>query len=331
MTRPPLRHLPPMRDGVSASCVALPVVGANPWPTLLDFLAQRLPYVSREDWHSRMTQGAVLDEQGQALRADAPYPPQPSDAQHRRVFYYRTLAHEPTIPFEAQVLFQDEHLVVADKPHFLPVTPSGRYVQETLLVRLKRQLGIETLSPLHRIDRETAGLVLFSVRPQDRGAYMALFRNKAVTKHYEAIAPWRADLALPHTHRSRMEPGTPFFRQSEVPGEPNSETHIELIERIEKHGAQALARYRLTPVTGKTHQLRVHMNALGLPIEGDLFYPQVVHGPDATQENYAHPLQLLATSINFVDPLTGLARCFESLRRLDGRAVRQPKAVIHCG
>jgi tRNA pseudouridine32 synthase/23S rRNA pseudouridine746 synthase len=327
-----------MRDGVSASCVALPVAHANPWPTLLDFLAQRLPYVSRNDWHARMSQGSVLDEQGQALRADAPYPPQPSDAQHHRVYYYRTLLHEPTIPFEAQVLFQDEFLVVADKPHFLPVTPAGRYVQETLLVRLKRQLGIETLSPLHRIDRETAGLVLFSVRPQDRGAYSAMFRNKVVTKHYEAIAPWRADLTLPHTHRSRMETGTPFFRQHEVPGEPNSETRIELMERLEQppphseahseahsdtHGgepsakqAREWARYRLTPVTGKTHQLRVHMNALGLPIEGDLFYPLVVHGPDEVSQDFSQPLQLLARSVHFKDPVTGATRQFESQRAL---------------
>ena len=311
MTRPPHRYLPPMRDGVSASCVALPVVSANSRPSLLDFLAQRLPYVSRDDWHSRMTQGAVLDEQGQALPADAPYPPQPSDAQHRRVYYYRTLTHESPIPFEAQVLFQDEYLVVADKPHFLPVTPGGRYVQETLLVRLKRQLNIEHLSPLHRIDRETAGLVLFSVRPQDRGAYAALFRDRAVNKIYEAIAPWRADLALPLTHRSRMEEDSLFFRQREVPGEPNSETHIELIERLD-----TLARYRLSPITGKTHQLRVHMNALGLPIEGDLFYPDVVHGPGIAQEDFSQPLQLLARSVVLVDPVTGAERRFESRRAL---------------
>jgi tRNA pseudouridine32 synthase / 23S rRNA pseudouridine746 synthase len=324
MPRAHHRFVPPMRDGISASCVALPVMGKTPRPSLLDFLAQRLPYVSRDEWHNRMSQGAVLDEQGQALRADAPYPAQPRDAQHRRVYYYRALAHEPPIPVEAQVLFQDEHLVVADKPHFLPVTPSGRYLQETLLVRLKRQLGIENLSPLHRIDRETAGLVLFSVRPQDRGAYMALFRNKAVTKHYEAIAPWRADLALPHTRRSRMETGTPFFRQHEVPGEPNSETCIELIERLEQRGEHAsnqhpsVARYRLTPVTGKTHQLRVHMNALSLPIIGDLFYPNVVHGPGANQDDYDHPLQLLAKVVAFIDPVSGLSRHFESLQKLEG-------------
>lgn len=291
-----------MRDGVSASCVALP---AGAWPLLADFLAQRLPTVSRETWQQRLTQGRVLDANGQPLPAHAPY------QASTRIYYYRELPDEPRIPFEERVLFQDDYLVVADKPHFLPVTPTGRFVQETLLVRLKRKLGIEYLSPIHRIDRETAGLVLFSVRPQDRGAYQALFRDKTVLKQYEAIAPLRDDLPLPRVHVSRIEPDTQFFRQREVPGEPNSETHIEQLETL-----GTLARYRLSPVSGKTHQLRVHMNALGRPIVGDLFYPTVVHGPGHAEEDHSRPLQLLARSIEFVDPVTGQQRCFESQFRL---------------
>ncbi len=302
MSRPPHRVTPPMLEGVSASCVALP---AGPWPLLVDFLAQRLPAVSQAQWQQRMAQGRVLDEHGRPLPPDAPFQPQ------TRVYYYRELNSEPVIPFEAAVLYQDEHLLVADKPHFLPVTPTGRFVQQTLLVRLKRQLGIETLSPIHRIDRETAGLVLFSVRPQDRGAYQALFRDKVVEKSYEAIAPLRPDLPLPEVHRSRIEPDEQFFRQREVPGEPNSETHIALQE-----ARGDLARYRLSPVTGKTHQLRVHMDALGRPIAGDLFYPEVVHGPGHTDEDYNRPLQLLARSIAFIDPVTGAPRRFESQRHL---------------
>lgn len=302
MSRPPHRVTPPMLEGVSASCVALP---AGPWPLLVDFLAQRLPAVSQAQWQQRMAQGRVLDEHGQPLPPDAPFQPQ------TRVYYYRELNAEPVIPFEAAVLYQDEHLLVADKPHFLPVTPTGRFVQQTLLVRLKRQLGIDTLSPIHRIDRETAGLVLFSIRPQDRGAYQALFRDKVVEKSYEAIAPLRADLPLPEVHRSRIEPDEQFFRQREVPGEPNSETHIALLQ-----AQGALGLYRLSPVTGRTHQLRVHMHALGRPIVGDLFYPEVVHGPGHTDEDYSRPLQLLARSIAFTDPVTGQPRRFESQRSL---------------
>jgi tRNA pseudouridine32 synthase/23S rRNA pseudouridine746 synthase len=303
MTRPPHRISPPMREGVSASCVALPA--NNGWSLLLDFLAQRLSGVPREDWMARMAQGRVFDEAGTSLPPDAPYRAQ------TRVYYYRELKNEPRIPFEESVLFQDDYLVVADKPHFLPVTPGGRFVQETLLVRLKRRLSIETLSPIHRIDRETAGLVLFSVRPRDRGAYQSLFRDKSVRKQYEAIAPRRNDLALPQVRMSRIEPDERFFRQREVPGEPNSETHIELLEV-----RGTLARYRLTPVSGKTHQLRVHMSALGVPIEGDLFYPEVVHGPGHAPEDHSRPLQLLARSLSFVDPISGEPRQFESQRRL---------------
>lgn len=291
-----------MHDGVSASCVALP---HGPWLRLADFLAERLPVVKPDQWRQRMAQGRVLDETGQALPPDAAYRP------GTRVYYYRELDAEPVIPFEEAIVYQDAHLLVADKPHFLPVTPGGRYVQQTLLVRLKRRTGIETLTPLHRLDRETAGLVLFSIRPQDRGAYQALFRDKAVDKHYEAVAPLRPELPLPAVYRSRMAPDERFFRQQEVPGEANSETHIELLQ-----ARGGLGLYRLSPVTGRMHQLRVHMNALGCPIVGDLFYPEVVHGPDAAAEDHTRPLQLLARGIAFTDPVTGIQRRFESQRSL---------------
>lgn len=288
--------------------MALPAVKASaaPWSGVIDFLAERLPAVSRADWNGRLARGEVLDERGRAIAPDAAY------QGGTRLYYYRALPFEPPIPFEAAVLFQDETLVVADKPHFLPVTPGGRYVQQSLLVRLQRQLGLQTLSPIHRIDRETAGLVLFSVRPQDRAAYQAMFRERVVDKVYEAIAPWREAPVFPVTRRSRIEEdGSAFFRMQEVDGAANSETRIECIEQ-----RGPLARYRLTPVTGKRHQLRVHMNALGLPIAGDQFYPQVLRGPDAA-EDFSNPLRLLAQAIAFTDPVTGQPRQFQSQRALD--------------
>lgn len=292
-----------MRDGVSASCVALP---HGAWPQLIDFLAERLPAVSAAQWAQRMTEGRVLDEAGRSL------PPEAGYTSGQRVYYYRELEAEPAIPFEETIVHQDEHLLVADKPHFLPVTPTGRYVQQTLLVRLKRRTGIETLTPIHRIDRETAGLVVFSVRPQDRDAYQRLFREQRVEKIYEAIAPLRPELPLPAVHRSRIVEDVQFFRQREVEGEPNSETAFELIE-----ARGPLGLYRLRPRSGRTHQLRVHMNALGRPIVGDLFYPEVVHGPGHTQEDWSQPLRLLARALAFTDPVSGRARHFESQRHLD--------------
>lgn len=294
---------PATRLGVSPSVVGLP---AGHWATITEFLLHRFPDITRATWEQRMQQGLVVDEHGVLVTPERPYPGQ------MRVYYYRALDDEPVIPFEASVLYQDEHLVVADKPHFLPVVPAGRYLQQTLLVRLKRQLSIDTLAPIHRIDRETAGLVMFSVQAQAGGAYQALFRDKQVHKEYEAIAPWRADLNLPRVHRSRIEADAQFFRQREVAGEPNSETRIALLEVRGE-----LARYQLSPVSGRTHQLRVHMNALDIPIMGDLLYPEVVHGPDHVHDDYSEPLQLLAKAIAFTDPITGEQRRFESLQRLD--------------
>ncbi|MDZ7866762.1 RluA family pseudouridine synthase [Acidovorax sp.] len=291
---------PPMRDGVGASCVVLPTHGQG---SMLDFLAERLPAVDRAEWQARMQAGDVVDERG------APVAPARPFEGGLRVYYYRHLADEPEVPFTETVLHQDEHLLVADKPHFMPVTPSGRYLQHTLLVRLKRRLGLPELSPLHRIDRDTAGLVLFSVQQRTRGAYQALFRDRTITKHYEAVAPWRGEVEFPREHRSRMEESPQFFRMHEVPGEPNSHTHMEVLQR---QGDWAL--YRLSPITGKRHQLRVHMAALGLPLRNDPFYPVVNDPPEG---DYSRPLQLLARSLAFTDPLTGEGRQFTSQLRLN--------------
>ncbi len=254
-------------------------------------------------WLERMAAGEVVDEFGEAVTPARVY------RGHMRLYYYRTLPAETRIPFDEELLFQDDHLVVVDKPHFLPVTPSGHYLQETLLVRLKNRLGIAGLSPIHRIDRETAGLVLFSVQAQERAAYQDLFRQREVSKWYEAIAPWRPELTFPRVCTSRIVEGQPFFRQAEVAGVANSETRIELLEV-----SGPLARYGLSPVTGKKHQLRVHMHALGLPIVNDRVYPPLDPTPE---DDYRYPLQLLAKNIAFDDPFTGERRQFSSKRRLE--------------
>ena len=281
-------------------------VTPGPWATLLDFLSARMPGIAREEWERRMATGRVLDDAGQPVPADAPF----RAGQH--LHYYRDVPGEPVIPFEETIIFQDDWLVVADKPHFLPVTPAGRYVQQSLLVRLKRRLGIQSLAPIHRIDRETAGLVLFAVQPATRDAYHALFRDRAVAKTYEALAPAPGALEFPRIHRSRvLDDENAFFRMVEAPGEPNSETRIDVLE---VRGTRA--RYRLQPLTGRRHQLRVNMNALGLPIVGDQLYPRVLRGP-REPDDFRRPLQLLASAIGFNDPVTGGLRTFQSRRSLD--------------
>jgi tRNA pseudouridine32 synthase/23S rRNA pseudouridine746 synthase len=294
------QHGLPNRQGVSPSCVGLP---AGNWPTMTDFLVERFPAIGREVWLQRMDHGLMADEFGAPVTAGRAY------QGHIRIYYYRAVAAEPRVPFDEQLIYQDSHLVVADKPHFLPVTPSGHYLQETLLVRLKSKLGINDLIPIHRIDRETAGLVLFAIQPAERDAYQSLFRRHEVSKHYQAIAAWAPGLKLPLVRKSRITQDEPFFRQREAEGAANSETHVDLLETSGK-----LARYALSPVTGKKHQLRVHMNAIGLPILNDRMYPPVEQTPD---DDYHSPLQLLAKAIEFMDPVTGQRRHFKSQFKLD--------------
>lgn len=291
----------PTRLGVGPSTVGLP---AGDWPTMLDFLLARFPGVTQATWRGRMQAGDVVDEQGLAIRPDQPYRP------HQRLYYYREIEDEPRIPFEERVLFRDDVLLVADKPHFLPVTPTGKYLQESLLVRLKRKLGIETLVPIHRIDRGTAGLVMFCVDPAARAAYQKLFADRGVDKQYEAIVHWPAGSVLPAVRHSRLVPDASFLRTAEVPGEANSTTRFELVERI----GDDRARLRLRPVTGRKHQLRVHCNAIGLPMVDDPIYPVL---QPAGEDDHARPLRLLAQRLEFTDPVTGAPREFRTTLTLD--------------
>ncbi len=267
------------------------------WATVLDCLCDHFSHIPRTQWQQRFIRGRVLDTAGESIQLDAPF------RVGQIIRYFREIENEPVIPFEEAILYQDEHLVVADKPHFLPVTPKGRYVTQTLLHRLIEKLGNPQLAPLHRIDRGTAGLVMFSTNPTYRSRYHALFSEHRITKHYEALAAPLPNLDFPYVHRSRMVAGEPFFRMQEVAGEPNSETHIDVIERGEHHW-----RYALSPITGRKHQLRVHMAALGAPIVGDDFYPVVL----PRSEDYSQPLKLLAASLEFIDPVSGEPRQFES-------------------
>ncbi|HEY4531441.1 MAG TPA: pseudouridine synthase [Luteimonas sp.] len=283
----------PVRDGVPASRLQVP---PGPWATVFEVLCAHFPQVPEATWRDRFARGRVLDAGGRALAMAEPA------RVGAEVHYFREVLDEPVVPFAETVVHADAHLVVVDKPHFLPVAPTGAWVRETLLTRLVERFDNPALVPLHRIDRETAGLVVFSADPATRGAYQALFRERRIRKHYTALAPPLPELRLPHVHHSRLERGEPFFRMREVPGEANSETVVEVLER----GAAAW-KYRLEPVTGRKHQLRVHMAALGAPILHDRVYPAL---RDRAPGDYASPLQLFAHSLAFDDPLTGASRRF---------------------
>ncbi len=292
---PPL----PVRDGVSPSFVWLP---PGSWLTLGEYFAYRFPAITKTEWDARAARNEVRDEKNTLLTMASPY------RVGACVFYYRELTNETPIPFDEEILFRNEQILVVDKPHFLPVTPAGRFLHESLLVRLKRSTGINSLVPIHRLDRETAGVMLFSVDPATRNLWQILFRERAIHKVYEAIAGVNKELMFPLTLRSRIVQDERFFRMKEEEGEPNAETRISLLKQMDQ---QAL--YQLQPVTGKMHQLRVHMNSLGLPILNDGFYP---HALACKMDDFSSPLKLLARSLRFDDPVTGEPRFFESRRHL---------------
>jgi tRNA pseudouridine32 synthase / 23S rRNA pseudouridine746 synthase len=243
--------------------------------------------------------GEVVDQHGVVLDPATVLPAGAS------VYLYRDLRDEVPVPFDIPVLYQDEDIVVVDKPHFLATMPRGRHVAQTALVRMRRELGLPELSPAHRLDRLTAGVLLFTARRELRGAYQTMFARGAVHKTYVARAAANPHVALPRVVQSRIVKRRGHLQAVEEPGEPNAETRVEAIS---PDGV-----YRLTPRTGRTHQLRVHMASLGMPIYGDPLYPNVISVLD---DDFSQPLQLLAQRIEFQDPVSGALRRFVSSRRL---------------
>ncbi|MDX3765367.1 MULTISPECIES: pseudouridine synthase [unclassified Streptomyces] len=300
--KPPPAPLP-QRDGIDPVRVRLPEDPGGEWATVRDHLLARFAGAIGADRVDAMfAEGRFVSVHG-PVAPDEPY------TAGRFLWFHRDFAPEEPVPFPVGVVYHDARLVIADKPHFLATTPRGRHITETAVARLRRELGLPSLQPAHRLDRLTAGLVLFVVRPEDRGAYQTLFRDKLVRKEYEAVAPYDPSITFPRTVRSRIVKERGVIAAREEPGEANSESRIELLEHRE-----GLGRYRLLPTTGRTHQLRVHMNALGLPLVHDPVYPVIE--PEGAADDWTRPLQLLARVLEFTDPVTGGPRRFESGLRL---------------
>ena len=304
----------PVRDGVNATRLRLPDEG--PWETAMDYMMHRWGHIDPQGIEDRFDAGEIVGEAGIPLDRTTPL------QHHTFIWYYRSLPPEPRIPVELNILHQDEHLLVVDKPHFLPTTPGGTYIQESALVRLRNQLGLPDLVPMHRLDRMTAGILLLSTNPETRGKYQVLFEKRQVQKEYECVsaaepAPGHPAVDFPVVVRNRMTKSRSYLLAEVIEGEPNAETRIERLgtfagpaENGPGNGPDAMpdaaaprrALYRLEPHSGKTHQLRVHMASLGLGIVNDAFYPELL---DKAPDDYTRPLQLLARGIRFVDPITG--------------------------
>lgn len=301
--KPPASPLP-QRDGIDAVRVRLPEDPGGARGCVGEHLAARFGgAIGAARVAEMLDAGRFVGADGVAVRGDDPY------VAGRFIWFHRDFTAEEPVPFPVGVVYRDERLVVADKPHFLATMPRGRHITETAVARLRRELDLPALQPAHRLDRLTAGLVLFVVRPEDRGAYQTLFRDRLVRKEYEAVAPYDPELTLPATVRSRIVKERGVLAAREEPGEANSESRVELLGQRGGTG-----RYRLLPATGRTHQLRVHMNALGLPIVHDPLYPVVA--AEGAPDDWSRPLQLLARVLEFTDPVGGEPRRFESGLRL---------------
>ena len=291
------------------SSVTLPKDNAG-CSTVLEFLIKRFPRIKPEIWMQRIGDGKVQWEDKTSISEHSPYSP------HKRVLYYREVEQEPDIPFSETILYQDDGLLVVDKPHFMPVIPNGNYVRQSLLYRLRSKTGIDTLTPIHRIDRCTAGIVMFSINPDTRGLYQMLFANGQVSKTYHAIAniPTNSDITTQQLPRqwlveNRIVSGDPWFRMSVTDGEINARTRIKCVA---VKGVKGL--FHLYPLTGKTHQLRLHMSGLNMPLLNERYYPELQ--PESA-DDCRKPLQLLAKRLEFIDPIAAETRCFNSLLSLD--------------
>lgn len=266
-----------------------------------DHLVERLPRIEPARIDAMLRDGLVVG-------TDGPLGPGAAFVPESYLWFHRDLPVEHPVPFGMEIVHRDDDLVVVDKPHFLATIPRGQHIVQTALVRLRRELDLPALSPAHRLDRVTAGLLMFVVRPDRRGAYQTLFRDRLVSKTYEAVAAHDPALDLPRTVRSRIVKDRGVICAYEEPGEPNAETLVELVEH-----RGGLGRYRLTPTTGRTHQLRLHMSGLGLPILGDDFYPVLTDKPLG---DFTRPLQLLASTLEFTDPISSEPRRFTTRRGL---------------
>lgn len=336
----------PVRNGVNATRLRVPSGGQ--WATVCEYMLHRFGHVDAQGIARRFQQGEVVGLDGESLDEHTPL------GAHEFIWYYRNLPAEEPIPFTETILHHDENLLVIDKPHFLPTTPGGRFIQQSALVRLRNRVGNPELIPMHRLDRATAGILLFSTNPETRGAYQTLFERREISKTYEAVSALEPvagrpagevlgtgglggsaeersgnavdgtagpgnDLltaaalhdrldALAHeplVYRNRMSKIKGQLRSLVEQGEPNAESLIELMGTGTSNGHFAglrVAKFRLSPHSGKTHQLRVHLAALGLGILNDPFYPTLL---DLAADDYKRPLQLLARSISFIDPLSG--------------------------
>lgn len=303
MPRSPL----PLRHGLNSAWVRTP--REHDWTTMRDFLVWKVPRLSAERIDEMFTEQRFVDEDGTPIAIDAPF------AHHRFIFFHRDLPDEAPPPGELLVIHRDERIVVLDKPHFTSTIPRGQHIVHSAVVRARRELDLPELSPCHRLDRLTAGVLMCTTEQRFRRDYQQVFERRLASKTYEAIGRFRDDLVFPLEVSSHIRKERGVLQAFEVPdAEPNSHTRFELLEHRDDPEFGPIGRYEVHPTTGKTHQIRLHMNSLGIPIVNDPFYPELV---DQALDDFTAPLQLLARELRFTDPIDGNERSFRSQRQLE--------------
>ena len=298
MPRSPL----PLRHGLNSAWLRTPASGH--WPTMRDHLVQRLHMVTAERVDAMLDEGRFVDERGAAIGSHERFRP------NLMVFFHRDLPEEDAPPGELRVLYRDDRIVVLDKPHFTATIPRGRHILYSATVRARRDLDLPELSPAHRLDRMTAGVLLCTTRREFRAAYQGVFEHRQASKQYLAVAPFNPDLVLPaevSSHITKHKGELRVIERTDIA--PNAHTRIELVQ-----ARDGLGLYRVLPTTGRTHQIRVHLDGLGIPIVNDPFYPVLL---DHDINDFSHPLQLLAWRLGFPDPIDGRPREFTSTRVLE--------------
>jgi tRNA pseudouridine32 synthase / 23S rRNA pseudouridine746 synthase len=316
MTYMPMTSPLAVRNGIGPTRLRVPASG--PWATIADYVIATFDHMDPDDLYRRFDEGEIVGENGDPISRSTPL------GAHRFLWYYRDLPAEVPVPFAEEILHIDDDLVVIDKPHFLPTTPGGRYLRESALVRLRTHLDNPDLTPIHRLGRATAGLLMFSARPETRGAYQSLFEKRRVIKVYEAVsaqptgwdpnAPTLAGHALPLLYRNHIAARRGELRVTvDEKLEPNAETVIEVKADGINASGRAVLHTILRPRTGRKHQLRAQLAALCIGILGDTWYPDLqTEEPD----DHSLPLQLLARELEFTDPLSGRPRRFITRRTL---------------
>ncbi|MDO5061332.1 MAG: pseudouridine synthase [Actinomycetaceae bacterium] len=291
--------------------------------TLGEWILKNIPAINHAQLTAFFESAAIVDAWGNPLQWETP-----ANALENPIYLYRPGADETATPITLEKIYQGDGWLVIYKPKGLATMPRGSYVVRSATIALRRQENNADLTPAHRLDRATSGLLLFTEKPQLRRLYQEMFQNRQVEKTYLATAP-AIDFstlepeALAATQlikvtkeppekpgwvkvESRIEKVEGVMSAQHVAGTPNAVTYLRP-SAMRQVAGEEFCDYEVQPQTGKTHQIRLHFAALGIPLVGDPLYGgfnAARYGKDQVPQGNS-PLHLEAVGLQFHDPQTG--------------------------